>query len=175
MAVVPGMLLDHVGVDPARRQRAPAPPVNSSSKGPRAPRPPPPAPGRIPRRRGAKSASARAESACSKVASSWSYGPGGASPRKRNTEPGPFHVGHVPHDVEQRQVRGRHRCQRELLARQPGALPQQRGAVPVQEAIQNASFRPVNGSSIRATSGAVQLTTSCSQTQAVARLPVRDQ
>jgi hypothetical protein len=86
--------------------------------------------------------------------------PGQRLTAEADAEPGPFHVGHVPDDAEQRQVRRWHRCRRELLTRQPGALPQQGGAVPVQEAVEDAPFGgPVNGSSIRATSGAIQLTT----------------
>jgi hypothetical protein len=66
-------------------------------------------------------------------------------------EPGALHLGHVPHQPEQGQGRRRHGPLGELLAGQAGALVQQRGAVPVEEALQHRAlgagqrpFRPLH-------------------------------
>jgi len=66
-------------------------------------------------------------------------------------EPDALHLGHVPHQPEQGQGRGRHGPLGELLAGQAGALVQQRGAVPVEERLQHRAlgagqrpFRPLH-------------------------------
>jgi hypothetical protein len=61
--------------------------------------------------------------------------------REPPPEPDAFHLGHVAHQPEQRQVRRRHRALGELLAGQPGALVEQRLPLPVQERLQHQALR----------------------------------
>ena len=71
-----------------------------------------------------------------------------ARPARRDPPPEPpaLHLGHVPDQPEQREVRRRHGPGGELLAGEPGALAQQGVPVPVEQ-------RPPGSSPLRATYG----------------------
>ncbi len=70
-------------------------------------------------------------------------------------EPAALDRGQVPDQAEQGQVGGRDRPQPQLLGVEPGALPQQRLAVEVEEAFEQARSSPAYGGSVRSSGGAV--------------------
>ncbi|HET8629390.1 MAG TPA: hypothetical protein VFL91_18380 [Thermomicrobiales bacterium] len=137
MAVVEGVFADQVQVDPAQRHRAPARAGEGGVE--RRPGDRPPAEFPLANERGDVGLGAAGVEVLE--GSVRPVGPRVEAVQVLAAEappdPGPLDVGDVAHQPEQRQARGRHRPERQLLAGEPGTDVQQRRPLPLEEAVEH--------------------------------------